>query len=59
MLCAKFGWNWPGGFGEESFSNYLRGSGEEDENLRSLQQRQQQQRRRTTDNSLDTSAQVS
>ena len=46
MLCAKFGWNW------------LSGSGEEDENVRSLrrqrQQRQQQQRlqrrqRRTTD----------
>ena len=49
MLCAKFGWNWPGG------------SGEEDENLNSLRQQQQwrqqrgrrrwrqQQRGRTTD----------
>ena len=35
MLCAKFGWNWPSG------------SGEEDENVKSL--RQQQRRRRTTD----------
>ena len=44
MLCGKFGWNWPGG------------SGEEDENVKSLrrqrqQQQQQRQRRqrRTTD----------
>ena len=42
MLCAKFGWNWPSG------------SGEEDENVKSLRQRRQQQRRqrqrrRTTD----------
>ena len=36
MLCAKFGWNSPSG------------SGEEDENVKSLQQRQQQ-RRQTTD----------
>ena len=35
MLCAKFGWNWPSG------------SGEEDENVKSLQQRQQRQRRTT------------
>ena len=35
MLCAKFDWNWPSG------------SGEEDENVKSLRQRQQ--RRRTTD----------
>ena len=34
MLCAKFGWNWPSG------------SGEEDENVKSLRQRRQ---RRTTD----------
>ena len=39
MLCAKFGWNW------------LSGSGEEDENVKSLRQRRRQrrQRRRTTD----------
>ena len=41
MLCVKFGWNW------------LSGSGEEDENVKSLRQRRrqrrQQQRRRTTD----------
>ena len=39
MQCAKFGWNWPSG------------SGEEDENVKSLlrqQQRQQQQRWRQT-----------
>ena len=35
MHCAKFGWNW------------LSGSGEEDENVKSLRQ-QQRQRRRTT-----------
>ena len=35
MLCAKFGWNWPSG------------SGEEDENVKSLRQRRR--RRRTTD----------
>ena len=35
MLCAKIGWNW------------LSGSGEEDENVKSL--RQQRQRRQTTD----------
>ena len=34
-LCAKFGWNWPSG------------SGEEDENVKSLRHRRQ--RRRTTD----------
>ena len=34
MICAKFGWNWPSG------------SGEKDENVKSL--RQQQQQRRTT-----------
>ena len=32
-LCAKFGWNWPSG------------SGEEDENVKSLRQWQRQQRR--------------
>ena len=32
MLCAKFGWNWPSG------------SGEEDKNVKSLQRQQQQQR---------------
>ena len=40
MLCAKFGWNWPSG------------SGEEDENVKSLrrqQQQRQQQRRWTKD----------
>ena len=39
MLCAKFGWNWPSG------------SGEKDENMKSLRrQRQRRQRqRRTTD----------
>ena len=40
MLCAKFGWNWPSG------------SGEENENVKSLRQRRQRrqrQRRRTTD----------
>ena len=44
MLCAKFGWNWPSG------------SGEEDENVKSLRQQQQRrqrprrrQRRRTAD----------
>ena len=37
MLCAKFGWNWN------------RGSGEEDENVKSLRRQQQQRRRRTTD----------
>ena len=36
-LCAKFGWNWPSG------------SGEEDENVKSLRHRRQRQRRRTTD----------
>ena len=38
-MLAKFGWNWPNG------------SGEEDKNVKSLQQRRrrQQQRRRTTD----------
>ena len=35
MLCAKFGWNWPSG------------SGEEDENVKSLRQRQRRQRRTT------------
>ena len=41
MLCAKFGWNWPSG------------SGEEDENLKSLRrQRRQRRRRRTTDKIL-------
>ena len=35
MICAKTGWNWPSG------------SGEEDENVKSV--RQQQQRRGTTD----------
>ena len=34
MLCAKFGWIWPSG------------SGEEDENVKSLRQQQQQQQRR-------------
>ena len=33
MLCAKFGWNWPSG------------SGEEDENVKSLRQQWQQQQR--------------
>ena len=37
MFCAKFGWNWPSG------------SGEEDENVKSLRRRQQRQQRRTTD----------
>ena len=37
MLCAKFGWNWP------------RGSGEEVENVKSLRQQQRRQRRRTRD----------
>ena len=38
MFCAKFDWNWPSG------------SGEEDENVKSLRQwRQRQRRRRTTD----------
>ena len=38
MLCAKFGWNWPSG------------SGEEDENVKCLRQRQQRRRQwRTTD----------
>ena len=41
ILCAKFGWNWPSGCGEE------------DENVKNLRQRQrrqlQQQRRRTVD----------
>ena len=40
MLCAKFGWNWPSG------------SGEEDENVKSLRRRRRQQRQRrqrTTD----------
>ena len=23
MLCAKFGWNWPSGFGEEDFFNFV------------------------------------
>ena len=32
MLCAKFGWNWPSG------------SGEEDENVKHLRQRQWQPR---------------
>ena len=42
MLCAKFCWNLPSG------------SGEEDENVKSLQQRQrrQQRKRRTTDKFL-------
>ena len=87
MLCAKFGWNWPSGSGEEDFlvlSMYFRyfliispwkragpftftnlnplhprmlcakfgwywlcGSGEEDENVKSLRRRQLQ--RQTTD----------
>ena len=55
MLCAKFGWNWPSG------------SGEEDENVKSLQtdrqtDRRQTDRRRTTGDqksSLELSAQVS
>ena len=54
MFCAKFGWNWPSG------------SGEEDENVKSLQtDRQtdgQTDRRRTTSDqksSLELSAQVS
>ena len=39
MLCGKFGWNWPSG------------SGEEDENVKSLRQRRRRrQRRRTTFN---------
>ena len=39
MLCAKFGWNWPSG------------SGEEDENVKSLRWRRRQRRQRaTTDN---------
>ena len=37
MLCAKFGWNWP------------TGSGEEDENVKSLQQQWRQRLRWTTD----------
>ena len=57
MLCAKFGWNWPSGSGEEDFlisSMYLRyfiiispwpsGSGEEDENVKSLQTDEQTDR---------------
>ena len=24
MICAKFGWNWPGGSGEDDFSNLFR-----------------------------------
>ena len=36
MLCAKFGWNWPCG------------SGEQDENVKSLQRQQRQRRRRRT-----------
>ena len=57
MLCAKFGWNWPSG------------SGEEDENVKSLQTDRQTDRwtdrrtdRRTTGDqksSLELSAQVS
>ena len=35
MVCAKFAWNWQSG------------SGEEDENVKSLRQRQQRQRRTT------------
>ena len=48
-LC-KFGWNWPSG------------SGEEDENVKSLQTDRQTDRRRTTGDqksSLELSAQVS
>ena len=37
IYCDMFGWNWPSG------------SGEEDENVKNLQQRQQRRRRRTTD----------
>ena len=88
MICAKFGWNWPTGSGEEDFLNvsmYFRnfviisprkkagsfiwtnlnplhprklcakfvwnwpiGSGEEDENVKSLRRRQRQQRQRRT-----------
>ena len=36
MLCAKFGWNWP------------TGSGEEDENVKSLRHQRRQRRRRIT-----------
>ena len=38
MLCAKFGWNWPSG------------SGQKDENVKSLRQQQRRQRRRRTTN---------
>ena len=47
ILCAKFGWNWPSG------------SGEEDENVKSLQTDGQTDRRRTTgdqNSSLELSA---
>ena len=49
MLCAKFGRNWPSG------------SGEEDENVKSLQTDGQTDRRTTGDqkSSLELSAQVS
>ena len=50
MLCAKFGLNWPNG------------SGEEDENVKSLQTDGQTDRRRTIGDqksSLELSAQVS
>ena len=41
MLCAKFGWIWPSG------------SGEEDENVKSLRQQQQQRRRRRQRTNFD------
>ena len=55
MICAKTGWNWPSG------------SGQEDKNAKSLQQQQRQcgkQRRQRTTNfdwksSLELEAQVS
>ena len=52
MLCAKFGWNWPSG------------SGEEDENVKSLRQCQRERQRRTMamddqKSSVEPSAQVS
>ena len=49
MLCAKFGWNWPSG------------SGEEDENVKSLPTDGQTDRQTTGDqkSSLELSAQVS
>ena len=48
MLCAKFGWNWPSG------------SGEEDENVKSLQTDRQTDRRtdRRTDGQTDDGRQV-